>query len=133
MLSGEMHNLITDIEDLVKKATSLTGEELTAAKARLTERLDAARVTFAEAGETVANKARNTATATNEYVHEQPWKAIGIGATVGLLLGFALEGRGSGLDGTWFRSDCPLLTSSMLTMRPASLDAFPFFPSYSSM
>lgn len=93
MLSGEMHNLITDIEDLVKKATSLTGEELTAAKAKLTERLDAARVTFAEAGETVANKARNTATATNEYVHEQPWKAIGIGATVGLLLGFALVRR----------------------------------------
>jgi ElaB/YqjD/DUF883 family membrane-anchored ribosome-binding protein len=93
MLSGEMHNLITDIEDLVKKATSLTGEELTAAKAKLSERLDAARVTFAEAGETVANKARNTATATNEYVHEQPWKAIGIGATLGLLLGFALVRR----------------------------------------
>jgi len=92
-LSGEMHHLITDIEDLVKKATSLSGDELAAAKAKLTERLAAARVTFAEAGETVANKARTTATATNEYVHEQPWKAIGIGATVGLLLGFALARR----------------------------------------
>jgi ElaB/YqjD/DUF883 family membrane-anchored ribosome-binding protein len=92
-LSSEMHHLITDIEDLVKKATSLTGEDLAAAKAKLAERLAAARVSFAEAGDTVANKARTTATATNEYVHEQPWKAIGIGATVGLLLGFALARR----------------------------------------
>ncbi|MGH8497960.1 MAG: glycine zipper domain-containing protein [Methylococcales bacterium] len=26
-------------------------------------------------------------------MHEQPWKAIGIGATMGLLLGFALARR----------------------------------------
>lgn len=92
-VADEVTHLITDIEDLIKQATSLTGEELTAAKAKLAERLATARASAAQMGDSVATHARTTAAATNEYVHEQPWKAIGIGATVGLLLGFALARR----------------------------------------
>lgn len=92
-VANEVSHLITDIEDLVKQATSLTGDELTAAKAKLAERLATARASMTQMGDSVATQARTTAAATNEYVHEQPWKAIGIGATVGLLLGFALARR----------------------------------------
>lgn len=92
-VASEVAHLITDIEDLVKQATSLTGEELTAAKAKLAERLATARASMSQMGDSVASQARTTAAATNEYVHEQPWKAIGIAATVGLLLGFALARR----------------------------------------
>lgn len=92
-VASEVAHLITDIEDLVKQATSLTGEELTAAKAKLAERLAAARASMTQMGDSVATQARTTAAATNEYVHEQPWKAIGVGATLGLLLGFALARR----------------------------------------
>jgi ElaB/YqjD/DUF883 family membrane-anchored ribosome-binding protein len=41
----------------------------------------------------VADQARHTAKATNSYVHENPWQAIGIGAVLGLLLGVALTQR----------------------------------------
>jgi ElaB/YqjD/DUF883 family membrane-anchored ribosome-binding protein len=92
-VANEVAHLITDIEDLVKQATSLTGDELTAAKAKLAERLATARASMTQMGDSVATQARTTVAATNEYVHEQPWKSIGIGATVGLLLGFALARR----------------------------------------
>jgi ElaB/YqjD/DUF883 family membrane-anchored ribosome-binding protein len=41
----------------------------------------------------VVQRARRTATVTNDYVHEQPWAAVGIGAAVGVLFGFVLGRR----------------------------------------
>ena len=92
-VSEEFHNFIADVEDLVKDTTSLTGEDLVRAKEKLSARLASAKESLGQLGTDVADKARKTADMTNTYVHEQPWKAIGIGATVGLLLGFALARR----------------------------------------
>jgi ElaB/YqjD/DUF883 family membrane-anchored ribosome-binding protein len=44
-------------------------------------------------GTTVIQRTRQAATVTNNYVHEQPWQAIGIGAAAGVLLGFVLGRR----------------------------------------
>jgi ElaB/YqjD/DUF883 family membrane-anchored ribosome-binding protein len=38
----------------------------------------------------ISERARNAAHMTNEYVHEQPWKSISIGAAFGLLMGIVL-------------------------------------------
>jgi len=92
-VSEEFHNFLADVEDLVKDTTSLTGEDLARAKEKLSSRLASAKESLGELGSNVADRARKTADVTNTYVHEQPWKAIGIGATVGLLLGFALARR----------------------------------------
>ena len=92
-VSSEVRNLVHDIEDLVKETTSLTGEELVRAKARLGERVSAAKASLEEMGSDIADRARKGAAATNEYVHEQPWKAIGAAAAVAFLLGFALSRR----------------------------------------
>lgn len=91
--SGEFHNFISDIEDLITSMTPLTGEELARAKERLSERVAAARESIAAVGDEVADRARKTARDTNHYVHEHPWQAIGIGAALGLLLGLALTRR----------------------------------------
>ena len=92
-VSEEFHNFIADVEDLVKDTTSLTCDDLVRAKEKLSARLASAKESLGQLGTDVADKARKTADMTNNYVHEQPWKAIGIGATVGLLLGFALARR----------------------------------------
>jgi len=73
--------------------TSLTGEDLARAKAKLTERVATAKKSVEEMGGAIASQARKSATATNDYVHANPWQAIGIGAAVGLLLGFVLARR----------------------------------------
>lgn len=91
--SSEMHNFIADIEDLVKQATTLTGEDLNKAKAKLSARLSEAKESATEIGGMMKKRVRQSAISTNEYVHEQPWKAIGAGAAVGLLIGFALARR----------------------------------------
>lgn len=91
--SIEFQNFIADVEDLVKETTTLTGEDLNRAKAKLSARLADAKESVMEMSDEIAKRARSGATATNNYVHEQPWKAIGAGAAVGLLIGFALARR----------------------------------------
>ncbi len=92
-IAREFHNFVADIEDLLKATTTLTGDDLQKAKAKLNERIAAAKESATEIGESVINRARKTAEHTNAYVHEQPWSAIGASAAVGLLLGYLLARR----------------------------------------
>ncbi len=91
--SREFHNFVADIEDLITKTTSLTGEDLEKAKEQLNERIASARTYLDEVSESIVQRARKSATVTNNYVHEQPWAAVGIGAAVGVVVGFLLSNR----------------------------------------
>lgn len=91
--AGELHHFLADIEDLFREATSLTGEELSLVKANISARLAAARASAEQLGGDIASQARKGATATNDYVHHQPWAAIGAGAAAGVLVGFLLARR----------------------------------------
>ena len=56
-------------------------------------RLKGARIRLAEAEATLMAKTRAAARATDAYVHESPWTAVGVAAGVGLLLGLVLSRR----------------------------------------
>ena len=92
-ISNEFKSFLSDVEDLVKQTTTLTGEDLSRAKDKLSARIGAAKDTVTAAGVAISDSARSAAASTNEYVHDQPWKSISIGAGVGLLLGFVLSRR----------------------------------------
>jgi ElaB/YqjD/DUF883 family membrane-anchored ribosome-binding protein len=92
-VSNEFHNFLCDIEDLFKSTTSLTGDDLARAKAKITARIDSAKESVEDAGASISQHARKTAAMTNTYVHEQPWTVIGAGAAVSFLLGFLLARR----------------------------------------
>ncbi len=92
-ISAEFHRFVADIEDLVAQATSLTGEDLARVKNTLNERITLAKASLDELSGNLVQKARAGAAATNTYVHEKPWAAVGAGATVGLLLGLLMSRR----------------------------------------
>ena len=89
--TGEFSNFVSDIEHLITSMTSLTGQDLERAKQKLAERVEAAKVTLTEAGGRIAETARQSARATDTYVHEHPWQSVGIGAILGLLVGIAVS------------------------------------------
>lgn len=89
--TGEFSSFVSDIEHLITSMTSLTGQDLERAKQKLTERVEAAKVTLSEAGGRIAETARQSARATDTYVHEHPWQSVGIGAILGLLVGIAVS------------------------------------------
>ena len=87
-ISGEFHNFISDVEDMIADKTSLTGEDFTRVKNKLTERVASAKAAMEDMGHNIACQARKGVEATNSYAHEKPWHVIGTVAVVGFLLGF---------------------------------------------
>lgn len=92
-LSAEFKDLVSDIEDFLTATTNLTGEQLEQAKANVRARLASAKSTVAAASDTAIARARHSAEVANEYVHEQPWMAVGAGLAVGFLTGLLISRR----------------------------------------
>lgn len=86
----EVHNFLSDIEHLIEETTSITGEDLARAKARIGERIAEARHAVSETGSALAVGTRHNAEIANRYVQERPWTMIGIGVVLGGLVGFLL-------------------------------------------
>jgi len=94
-VAREYHAFVSDVEDLISSATSLTGEDLSRAKARLSARISSARASIVRAGGAVSEQVRSGAKATDSYVRAQPWQAVGISVAAGLLVGYLLGRRSS--------------------------------------
>ena len=90
-LMQDWRMVVADAEELLRATAGQAGEKVSAARERIQENLAAAKVRLAAAQEAVADKARQAANATDEYVQENPWKAVGIGAGVGLIIGMLIS------------------------------------------
>ena len=92
-LSREFENFLADIESLMKTIGELTGDELQEEKQKMLARINEAKARVTEMSDNLAKRARKTSTRMNKEVHEEPWKAIGAGAAVGLLFGLLFARR----------------------------------------
>ncbi len=90
-LMQDFRVVVTDAEELLRATAGLAGEKVSAARERIQENLASAKVRLSAAEEAVAAKTKQAARATDEYVHENPWKAVGIGAGVGLIVGMLIS------------------------------------------
>ena len=59
----------------------------------MTQRLATARADLARLQSQAATSAREAGKAADQYVHEHPWTAVGIGAGIGLVLGLLISRR----------------------------------------
>ena len=85
--------IIADAEEILHATADQTGEKIASLRARIKERLLDARIRLEAAEEVLIEKTRAAARATDNYVHENPWQAVGIGAGIGFLLGLVLGRR----------------------------------------
>jgi ElaB/YqjD/DUF883 family membrane-anchored ribosome-binding protein len=92
-LIADVRTAMSDAEALLKATAQHGGEALDGIRARTRESMRTVNLRIADAQQAVATQARDAAKATDRYVHQNPWTAIGIGAGVGLLMGFLLRRR----------------------------------------
>ena len=92
-LVTDIRAVITDAEEILLATADQTGEKIAALRARIKERLLDARIRLDAAEEVLIEKTRAAARATDNFVHENPWQAVGIGAGIGFLLGLVLGRR----------------------------------------
>ena len=90
--SSEWKNLVTDVEDLIRKVANVNDAEIAEIRAKVQDTLAKAKTSATQGIAVVRGKADEVSESTDEYVHENPWAAIGIAAAVGVVIGF-LAGR----------------------------------------
>jgi ElaB/YqjD/DUF883 family membrane-anchored ribosome-binding protein len=90
-LVQDLRVVVSDAEELLRATASLAGEKVSAARERIQDSLAAAKERLADVQEHVAVKTKQAARVTDEYVHENPWKAVGIAAGAGLIVGMLIS------------------------------------------
>ena len=92
-LAADLKVVIADAEELLKATASQAGEKVAQARVKIQDSLDQAKVTLGRLGEVGVDKAKAAARVTDDFVHDSPWTAVGIGAGVGLILGLLIGRR----------------------------------------
>ena len=85
--------VVADAEELLRATAGQAGEKVSAARDRVQDSLHKAKVKLAEAEDAVVLKTKQAARATDDYVQENPWRAVGIAAGVGLIVGLLIGRR----------------------------------------
>ena len=87
----DMRVVISDAEELLRATASQAGEKIGVARERIQDSLHQAKVKLAETEAIVRERAQQAARDGEEYVRDNPWRAIGIAAGIGLVLGLILS------------------------------------------
>jgi ElaB/YqjD/DUF883 family membrane-anchored ribosome-binding protein len=92
-IARDIQNVVADAQDLLKTVRAEGETRLTEVRAKVQSQLDAARQTLAELQSTVQAGAKQAMDNTDAYVRTNPWRAVGISAGIGALIGFLIARR----------------------------------------
>jgi len=88
-LASDLRLVISDAEALLRGTAGQAGETIAAARAKVQDSLDSARIELGALGEEYAQQVR----AVDAYVRGHPWRAVGIAALAGIVLGLLVSRR----------------------------------------
>ena len=91
--SGEIKNLIADVEDLMARIADLKDADVVRVRGKVQRAVDATKQSLADGAETIRQHAQNVASTADDYVRESPWQAIGIAALIGAVVGILATRR----------------------------------------
>lgn len=92
-LVADLKVLIADTEELLRATAGQVGEKAVVARERIQASLAATKEKLADAERAVVERTKLAARATDAYVHEHPWSAVGIAAAAGVVLGMLISRR----------------------------------------
>jgi ElaB/YqjD/DUF883 family membrane-anchored ribosome-binding protein len=92
-VESDVHKAISGAEDMLAQAASATGEKAAELRGRALEQLKAVREKLADAQHTALEKGKAAAHATDDYVHDHPWRSILAAASLGVVVGLLISRR----------------------------------------
>ncbi len=92
-LMTDVNAVLADAEELLRQAAQASGEHATDLRKRAQAAIASAKTRLTEAEHRVMDQARHAAKATDTWVHEHPWTAVGVAAGIGVLLGLVINRR----------------------------------------
>jgi ElaB/YqjD/DUF883 family membrane-anchored ribosome-binding protein len=92
-LVSDLRVVIADTEELLRATAGTAGEKVGELRERLTTRLRDTKERLVDLEVALVDKTKAAARATDDFVHEEPWKAVGVAAALGLALGVLIGRR----------------------------------------
>ncbi|HSJ97357.1 MAG TPA: DUF883 family protein [Myxococcota bacterium] len=92
-LIDDFHKVVTDTEELLRSMAGVGGEKAVALRATVEQQLRTTKERLHQLEGAARERTTAAAKAADEYVHENPWPAIGIAAGVGFVVGVLLSRR----------------------------------------
>lgn len=89
----EVKSMANEAEDFIHNTARVAGESMAAARGKLQDTYQSTKDDLVKAERLVAEKSKQAATATTEYMQGNPWRSVGIAGGVGLLIGYLLTRR----------------------------------------
>ncbi len=86
--SPDFHELSHQAEDLLGKLGDIQTPEGRALRDRVSQAVDTAKSAISDAGDGAAEAFKNALVSADDYVHENPWVAIGVVAGIAGAVGF---------------------------------------------
>ncbi|MFT0533012.1 DUF883 family protein [Castellaniella hirudinis] len=92
-LIEDLKSSLDQAERLLREAADATGDKAADLRARALDALDKSRAALSDTQASLVEHGRKVVHDTDEYVQENPWKAVGVAGVAGLLLGALLSRR----------------------------------------
>ncbi len=92
-LVSDLKAVVSDAEEILRATAGAAGEKVGELRAKIELRLRDAKERLADAEAILVDKTKAAARATDDFVHDQPWKAVGVAAALGLALGVLIGRR----------------------------------------
>jgi len=90
-LAADVRTVIGDAEELLRQSAASTGEQAIQLRERAMALLRDARERAYQLQDKVVVKGRAAAHAADDYVHENPWRSIGVALGIGLVVGLLVN------------------------------------------
>lgn len=92
-LMADLRLVVSDAEELLRSTAGQAGDGAAELRDRVQASLARARAGLADAQDAAITRAKAAGRAADDYVHDNPWRSIGIAAGFGLLVGLLIGRR----------------------------------------
>ena len=92
-LEADVSDAISDAEEMLAEAAGSTGEKAAELRRKALEQLKTLRGHLRDARLKAVDQSKAAARATDDYVHDHPWRAIGVAACLGVVVGMLITRR----------------------------------------
>lgn len=92
-LISDFKVVVADAEELLKATASQAGDKAADLRAKIQNRLADAKLRIAEAEAALVDRAKQVGRAADNYVHDNPWRSVGIAAGIGFIIGLLIGRR----------------------------------------
>lgn len=92
-LIADFKVVVADAEELLRATASQAGDKAADLRAKIQTRLADAKLRIADAEAAVVDRAKQVGRVADNYVHDNPWRSVGIAAGFGFIVGLLIGRR----------------------------------------